>query len=268
MSRKGKTMSTVVMLHKGQKFEQQGESSRFVKDVLRVGNWHHPATHEEIDIPRPRLEKLLEATNRYLKNGNKIPFPDGHRYETMANLGFWPGPFAIKDDKLFGVVEPLEGPVVGKIFSGSVDAVSVVIRGPVIDSDRNTYDEVITQICATNYPVVTKQGTFIRLGVSEVVDALSILVPGKFEGKLQTSLDTLAAKLVAADRSGLALAGKPGKTFEECVSIMQKQRGVDEARARALCGAMAKKAGELDSADIGKALLELARELKGGGGKS
>ena len=57
-------------------------------------------------MTRERLERVTAESNRWLKNGNKIPFPDGHSWKTGDNRGFWPGPLMIQDGNLYAVVQP------------------------------------------------------------------------------------------------------------------------------------------------------------------
>ncbi len=259
-----------VLLHKGARFEAQG-GQRFAKDVLEVASWHHPGTGEEVPMPRARLENLTRQSNRYLANKNTIPFPDGHSFDTMANLGFWPGPWVIKDSKLWGVVEPTDPKAKDGLANGSIDAVSVVIRGPVTDPQHNTYDEVIVQCCATNYPVNTDQHRgFVALSSlsdESQMERVEMMLPGmkKITDKAQVALDAFADRIL--EINGVSLQGKPGKTFDECVRIIQGERGVDEEQARRICGALARRAGELDWSRarlVALALEDMAREaLKG-----
>lgn len=244
-------MSNITIIaHKGTAFASQG-SGRFVKDVLRVGLWHHPVTGEEVDVTRTRLETITEDSNRWLKNGNKIPFPDGHSWKTLDNLGFWQGPFMIQDGDLYAGVTPKSKKALEKIEDGSLDSVSVVMEKNYVDTEGNQYDEVITQICGTNYPVVTKQKGFVKLSRDGNQYDVVVMVPKlkKIVSADQDALDRLAMAINGcggskADRVITALQGKPGKNFEECVSIMMKERGVDQKRAEGLCASLARRAGE------------------------
>lgn len=156
-------MKKLIVLHKGLKFDEQGAGGRFAKDVARIGRWVHPSTLQDIEFDTARLQRLAAATNRYLEAGNKIPFPAGHTTDPMKNLGHWPGPFIVHDEALVGVVEPKDPTALEKIRNGVTDAVSVCIEFGVSDSKGNQYDEVITHVCATDYPVVTGQQGFLQL---------------------------------------------------------------------------------------------------------
>ena len=259
-----------VLLHKGTAFEAQSGQT-FAKDVLEVNSWHHPVSGEEVPMPRARLENLCRQSNRYLANKNTIPYPDGHAFESMANLGFWPGPWVMKESKLWGVVKPTDPEAEKKMRNGSIDAVSVVIRGPVTDPQHNTYDEVIVQCCATNYPVNTDQHRgFVALSSltdDTKIEKVEMMLPGKkkITDKAQVALDAFADRVL--EINGASLQGKPGRTFAECVRIIQGERGVDEEQASRICGALARRAGELDWSRarlVALACEDMAREaLKG-----
>lgn len=156
-------MKKLIVLHKGLKFDEQGVGGRFAKDVVRVGSWVHPATGQDIVFDGARLRRLADATNRYLEAGNKIPFPAGHTTDPMKNLGDWPGPFIVHGEALVGVAEPKDPKALENVRNGVTDAVSVCIEFGVSDSKGNQYDEVITHVCATDYPVVTGQQGFLQL---------------------------------------------------------------------------------------------------------
>lgn len=249
-----------IVAHQGLKFESQG-SGKWAKDVLRIGNWHHPATGQEINVTRDRLEKLSDATSRYLANGNKIPFPDGHSFKSVDNLGFWTGPFLIQNGELYGGLTPKSAKALEKIEDGSIDSVSVVMEGPYTDPEGNQYDEVITQICGTNYPVVTRQKGFVKLSRDGQQYDMAVLVPkeAKKTDPNQQQLDQMAVAFVdngrsQVDRVVTALQGKPGRTFAECVSIISKERGVDAKKAEAICASLARRAGEkLSAASVAEA---------------
>lgn len=246
--------SITIVAHQGTQFESQGSNGKFVKDVLREGLWFHPVTGQEVDMTRQRLEGATADTTRWLKNGNKIPFPDGHSYKSTENMGFWPGPFMIQNKQLYAVVDPKGKKAQEKIDDGSLDSVSVVLEKNVTDSEGNHYDEVITQICGTNYPVVTKQGAFVKLSRDGSDLDLAVLIP--------KPKDLKSPVQVALDRFATALQGKPGRTFAECVSIISKERGVDKTKAEAICATLARQAGEKLTVD------RMAAAFKGASKKS
>ncbi len=160
-----------VILFTGDKFAQDG-SGRFAKDILSVGKWYHPVTGKEVVITPERIQRLSANTRRLLEAGNKIPFRDGHRDSVLSNMGEWTGGFIPHKDSLVAICEPKDPKAIEGMKNGSIDGVSVVIQYNYVDSLKNKYDEVITAVDATDFPVVTGQKEFVALsrdlGVDEV----------------------------------------------------------------------------------------------------
>lgn len=165
-----------ILLCKSNKFQGTG-LGKFAKDVLVQGVYIHPTTGKTVDLSDPkRLERLAANTSAYRKNGNKVPFPDGHTFDAMKNLGDWDPDFIVKDGRLWGMVNPKAPGVEERLAAGSIDGVSAYIEFNVTDSKGTKYDEVITHICATDYPVVGGQHKFIplsKVGDQEVAIFLS-----------------------------------------------------------------------------------------------
>lgn len=177
--------------HRGEAFDAEG-NGRFVKDVLSVGKRFHPATKKIIDFPQKRIDGLEYQNNRYLRNGNKMPFPKGHTTDPLANLGKWSGPFLKRAQDLVGVVEVTDPDALSKVQSKTLDGVSVYVEKDVVDPLGNLYPEVCTHICATDYPVWTGQKDFIALS-QEVFkkSASDIYVPESLSSEGGTVADPM-----------------------------------------------------------------------------
>lgn len=229
-------MKTLTILHKGQKFESAG-GTRFAKDVARVGEWIHPATGQIVNFDDARLRRLAEGTNRYLAAENKVPYPDGHRLNAMSNLGEWPGPWFVQGDRLWGVVDAKDPKAAENMRNGVTNAVSACIEFGIKDSKGNTYDEVITHVCATDYPVVTGQKEFIELSARPGWDELYLSTAeeaGIHFRRSQMDFAKLAAVL------GLAKDTAPEKVLEEA----EKKLGSAPADAKAQLSALEKQLAE------------------------
>jgi hypothetical protein len=227
-------MNRLTILHKGQKFALQA-SGRFAKDVLRVGEWVHPATKKKLVFDESRLSNLASETNRYHSNENKIPYPAGHSTSPLDNMGDWPGPFFKHKDMLIGIVEPKDQTALQKMRDGAMDSVSVCIEFDLTDSKGNHYPEVITHVAATDYPVITGQKPFIELSAAqkeadvyvpqELATALSnnptAGVAGTHSRSTSMDLKQLAVAL------GLAADTPEDKIFEEAKRL--KSAAVDPA---------------------------------------
>lgn len=187
---KTKTKTKLAIMHKGDGFESQA-LGKFAKDVVRIGKWIHPLTGQEIAFDSDRLKRLAESTSRYLSNGNRIPFPDGHSMKSKDNMGFWPGPFIVHKDRLVAVVEPTDEDAKKSIMDQSLDAVSVLIDFNVMDPKGEKYEEVITHVCGTNYPVLTGQGAFVQLSQDGVNNGLDVYLPSDVSSDNRTSGDDM-----------------------------------------------------------------------------
>ena len=199
-------------LHKGKAFEEQG-GGLFLKDIATASQPVHPGTHDIVDLSRDRLVEFATLANRWRAAGNKIPFPDGHDESTAANLGFWPGPFFVLEDTLYGIVEPKDELAIQKIKDKTLDAVSLATELGLKDQSGADYDETIIHIAATNYPVVVNQGEFVALSQKLDSESRRCFVPEalalSFEGgddmdreklikRLKLAKDATDAQIIAA----------------------------------------------------------------------
>lgn len=144
-------------------FKAGEKLDRFEKDILRPGTWVHPVTRKMISFDQDRLTKLVDQTNKYLKNENKVPFPDGHSTAAKDNMGWWLETRLDEQGRLMAVLNTSDQDVAAKLKNGTIDSVSACIEFGLTDSRGNFYPEVITHICGTNYPVIEKQGEFVAL---------------------------------------------------------------------------------------------------------
>lgn len=144
-------------------FKAGEKLDRFEKDILRPGTWVHPVTKKMISFDEDRLSKLVDQTNKYLKNENKVPFPDGHSTAAKDNMGWWLETRLDPNGNLMAVLNTSDQEVASKLKNGTIDSVSACIEFGLTDSRGNFYPEVITHICGTNYPVIEKQGEFVAL---------------------------------------------------------------------------------------------------------
>lgn len=265
----GKGLAGCTILYKGEAFESQG-LGRFAKDVLREGIWTHPVTGKTVEMTESRVKKLLLNTEQFLENGNRVPFPKGHTTDPTKNLGFWPGPFVAHDKKLFGVCEPKDEEAAKKMASGALDAVSVNIDFDYADPEGNQYDEVITHICATNYPVITRQGDFIKLDRSEDEELkrplyiLSESLSTEEDEETSAALDRLAEAFVKAKDDGLSrfvhsLESLGTTPLEQCL-LQMKAKGMSGAEALATCKKRFGTGEKMSLEAIAQALKELGHK--------
>ncbi|MGH9462007.1 MAG: hypothetical protein ACRD1X_12360 [Vicinamibacteria bacterium] len=208
-------MGKQVLFYRGDKF-QSGGTGKFAKDVIKDGDWFHPVTERQVLVTPERRAELLANTERYLANGNKIPYRDGHRNDAKANMGYWTGPFIAYKDTLVGVVEPTDREAMAKMRDGSIADVSVVMEKDVVDSRGVKYPgETITAIDATSFPVVTGQKRFLEFSREAQGRGEDFLIPKDLAG-MSPEGDTHLSQEGTMDPKKLALAlGLPEDTDAE-----------------------------------------------------
>lgn len=167
-------MKAHLVVHQGEDFLALG-GSKFKKDVVRVGKWIHPVTGREIVFDAARLQRLAANTEKYRKNVDKevIPFPDGHSFKAVDGIGDVEK-FYVEGDRLYGTFVPAGKDIEQKLDSKKIRSVSAYIDFNVKDSHGNVYDEAITHVAATPYPVVTGQEDFIKLSSKD--DAFDLFI--------------------------------------------------------------------------------------------
>ncbi len=236
-------IKNALLLCKGKKFQSQG-LGKFAKDILIEGKYTHPSTGQIVDITVERMHKLAKNTAEYIRNANKVPFPDGHTMDAMKNLGDWEPNFMVSEGKLWGVVHPKLKGVEERLSSGAIDGVSAMIEFNVKDSKGRVYDEVITHICATDYPVITGQKPFIplsRMGDAEV----PLFLSGEHAGLEPEKGNTMDPKKIrqllglaeaATDAEVLAAIGKASESekaalarakADEALALSAKEAGFE-----------------------------------------
>lgn len=134
----------------------------YTKDVLKVGKYKHPLTGQKFAVDRDRLDQIAASTNRYLKNGNPVPFPEMHGATARGNLGWWEAYFKRIDDHLVGIVEvPLAADQV-KIGT-TIKYVSVHLASLWEDAQGEQYEDVLLHVAAASQPVIPGQRDFFKL---------------------------------------------------------------------------------------------------------
>ena len=200
---------------------------RFRKELLRVGSWVHPVTRRRVDVDLGRLRRLAENTNRFIRAGNPVPFPDGHTLDARRNLGELEA-LEVDGESLYGTIvvrdrDVIEGDKVGT----TIRHVSVCVERDVVEpSTGDVLDEVVTHVAATPVPVVGGQANFVRLSRDgEEVTVTAFVADEEDEGMLALSralgLDEAADEAVLLERV-LKLKDKAQKAEAEAEAAREK----------------------------------------------
>lgn len=218
-------MSTKAILFQGGKFKAKNERF-FLKDVIHEGTFFHSRTKEIIEFSAARVDNHHRNLNRYIAAGNTVPMRDGHTKSTLARIGKWPGP-ALREGKDLVVVAEMTNPDAAKLAKeGTMDGVSVVIEFDHTDTFGNHYDEVITAIDATDFPVVPGK-PFVALSRDGEGKEIDTYVPKHLAGispEGYESEDSMLKKLALA-------LGLPEDATEEKVLAALKTREEDRVKA-------------------------------------
>lgn len=167
---------------------------KFWKQLIPEGVFKHPVTKQTVQASRKRLERWRDNTMKYMADGAKVHFPDGHTNKARDNMGGWErfevldpaqirelGAMPARDDyaELWGVVDVPRQEDADKI-STTIKDVSIyavpdlTISSP--DGKITHYGEGFQHVCATPVPVVPSQSNFVP------ADGLKIAASADGEG--------------------------------------------------------------------------------------
>lgn len=125
----------------------------FRKDVIRVGEFHHPKHSEPIVFTKDRLQSIADATNDLIRQGVKIPATLRHNRDPLANVGFWDALAVNEQGEMVGTLRVEDEAVLPKIGKTLTD-VSVGIATDVKAPDGSVKPEALDHIAITLFPVV------------------------------------------------------------------------------------------------------------------
>lgn len=141
----------------------EGETSAlFRKELMRVGTYSHPQDGWKLGVTESELKRWASASNEMIKNGVKIPVPDGHEVSSTNNRGFVQQ-FEVHEGKLFANLK-----LIGEdaIKAASRTDVSVFIEPDFIDGMGRKYGEAITHVALTPIPVIPGMSGFVKIAAS------------------------------------------------------------------------------------------------------
>lgn len=225
-------------------FDYSGEpakrrANRFTKDVLRVGEFHHPAQKAPVAFPLDRLKDLVSNTRRLIEQGVKIPAPLRHTNDPAANIGFWSNPRVTEDGRLvadLSVEDPDVLPKIGKTLTDVSVRISPNHKAP----DGTVLDEVIDHICITSYPVIAGQKNFEPATV-----ALSFDRDGAAIYRMKSEKRTVDP--LAKIKAKLNLSA--GATEDEVEAALQKFENAETERQKLADQLDAEKSGKVELLD-------------------
>lgn len=136
--------------------------SRFVKDIISVGDYTHPIDGWRLNVTTERLDQWVAAFRRMRDKGVDVEFVVDHRYDAEAIRGYAID-FERRGDTLFAVGDLDQR---GAELAKSVKNVSVLIEKEVVDGTGNNYGEAITHVAFVQQPIVPGQSAFVPIAAS------------------------------------------------------------------------------------------------------
>jgi len=144
----------------------------YEKDLIYSGSFVHPSTGQKFTIDRDRIDRWVTAHQKMIQNGVKIPFGEGHRFDSASTYGYMVG-LRRDGDKAVGVFS-IEDDVAKKKVGKGIQEVSVQIYPEYMDGKGVKYGEVLRHVAATPYPVIPGQSNFVSLSEGEEVEIFQL----------------------------------------------------------------------------------------------
>jgi hypothetical protein len=180
---------------------------RFVKDLIRVGEWYagdtkHPVTQERIDGWAAKFGQMAGK-------GVDVPAPIEHTSDPKERRGtvrsMW-----VEGDTLMGEFELVGEDALRMAACGT--KVSIYAPPSVQAGDGTKWSDAIEHVCLTDYPVVSGQKNFIPIAASK---GEPVNVPVLLMAKESNMLDwKKVAAAIKFDVSGLDDTTGPAKVEE------------------------------------------------------
>jgi len=161
-----------LVMNEAEPFKSMG-LARFRKELIRTGQWRHPAGDFTLEVTPERMRAWLERFQEMKRDGMRVPVPYGHSYDSRDNAGFLED-LEVEDDRLFGILNIPKEEDWRKIGS-TIKDVSVSINPDFVGGSGKSYSEVIEHVALTNYPVVAGQSDFQMVAAHEGGEDVEVL---------------------------------------------------------------------------------------------
>jgi hypothetical protein len=158
----------------GDRREEGGQQvQRFRKELIRVGQYVHPADGMPFQVTSKTLDHWVATFSRMQTNGIKVPVPVGHwdPVPPDKNRGWLVDVFR-EGDSLFGKIDLVGEDAIA--LAGRAD-VSLYCPADLSDSKENVYKRPIEHVALCTDPVIPGLGQFMPIAASK--GGLSIEVP-------------------------------------------------------------------------------------------
>lgn len=182
----------------------------FWKELIRVGDFEHPATGTPIPVSMSRLEHWRDCGNEMNTLGVRIPVNREHGLMADSSLGTVEG-FKIEGDGLYGKLR-LIGADAGLLLARNDVSVGIM-PGDYKDSTGKVWHDVLYHVAVTQFPVITDLSSAQAIAASQLpaMGAMSLYTFAGNLGDKKMSMIPCSAECLAALRQQqhLGLEGCP-----------------------------------------------------------
>lgn len=137
---------------------------RYVKDLIRVGDFEVPHTGTKFSVTPDMLDHWVTTFSRMKAGGVKVPIPEDHTSDPSKNRGYVEDIF--RDGDTLYMAADLIGEDAIKLASRT--EVSIYVPTEFKDGAGNVYQHPIAHVALTPVPVIPGQGSFVPIAASRV----------------------------------------------------------------------------------------------------
>lgn len=172
----------------------------FRKELIRKGQWQHPATGQKFTIDDRWLDNAAAQFGKMKASGAKVPVPSGHSFSADDSRG-WVSDIFRQGDSLYGMME-----MVGDdgIAAAGRNDVSIYAEPEYKDAHGTVYPWAIQHVALTPVPVIPGMSGFVALSRDGIKSEVPIFELSTETTQMNPNLTKLVAGLgltLAADIS-------------------------------------------------------------------
>lgn len=138
-------------------------STKFRKDILRVGRWR--IGDRVWNVTRETIAEIAANFDRSRKAGNRVPLVWGHSQSARDKAGEVVGLSITDDGRELTMEVAAQDPKARESLRNVDHAVSVEVREPYVDGRGNQYSALLTHVGIVQHPVIPGQGPFVQLSL-------------------------------------------------------------------------------------------------------
>lgn len=231
---------------------------RFRKELIRVGEWVHPDTGQDIEVTTDRIDHWVTQFSAMKADGVKVYLPSGHTSDPAKNRG-WVVEMFREGETLVGLFDAIGEDAIREASRNDV-SVRVCTLDITTATGLKTYDDAIEHVALTPIPVITGQKHTVAITASRGtvnVPAFRLSTGGSME-----SLKKICAALGIEWAEGMTEESATAAIMSN-IEAAKASKADAETKAKDATTALSLARAELAKATPEKhsaAMLDLARE--------